>query len=168
MEYIVLSVLAVCVYFFLRSFSFAMTHVSMYNYRDGECIERILKQQKACDLVNAAYQFFVMSVTACMVAEGIMLLLDATFIKQFNIVSLAVATVGYIAFFALKIRTETKHGLRNFYNDMVDYRARQEVVTQDNDHEVSFIMSYRKTMNHKVKMNLWYVAFLALFLSQLL
>ena len=51
---------------------------------------------------------------------------------------------------------------------MVDYRARQDVVTQDNGHEVSFIMSYRKTMNHKVKMNLWYVAFLALFLSQLL
>ena len=168
MEYIVFSVLAVCAYLSLRAFSFAITHVSMYNYRVQECVERILEQQKACDLMNAAYQFFVMSVTACMVAEGVMLMLDASFMKQFNLVSFVVVTLSYVAFFVLKIKLEVKHGLRNFYNDMVDYRARQKVVTEDNDHEVSFIMSYRKTMNHKVKMNLWYVAFLALFLSQLL
>ena len=36
----------------------------------------------------------------------------------------------------------------SFYNNMVDYRSKQEVVTKDNDDEVDFLRTYRRVKKH--------------------
>ena len=168
MEYFVLSLFVLCAYFSLRAFSFAMTHISMYNYRAYECIERIVKQQKVCDLLNAVYQVFVMMVSMFFTIECILRFFNVNFVSTFYITCFLAITICFATYFILRVKMEVKYDLCNFYNHMIDYRAKQKVVTEDNDYEVSFIMSYRKTMNHKTKMNLWYVAFLAVQLYVLL
>ena len=63
-----------------------------------------------------------------------------------------------------KYKLELKYDLRNFYNHMTYYRSLQKVVTEDNDHEVSFIRGYEKTKKHKAYVNLWYSVYLMLLL----
>ena len=161
MKYIVLLFFCLSIYFFLRALSFVLTYISMYNYRVKECIERILGQQKACDLLNAVYQFFVMLVSMYFAVEGILLLINKNFVKSFDITFFIAISICYITYFILRLKMETKHNLCNFYNHMIDYRSKQKVVTQDNDDEVSFIRSYRKVMKHKRDMNILYLISLA-------
>ena len=161
MKYILLLIFCLSAYFSLRSLSFAATHIYMHNYRVKECIERILEQQKACDLLNAVYQFFVMLVSMYFAVEGILLLINKNFVKSFDITFFIAISICYITYFILRLKMETKHNLCNFYNHMIDYRSKQKVVTEDNDDEVSFIRSYRKVMKHKRDMNILYLMSLA-------
>ena len=161
MKYFVLFVFCLSVYFFLRALSFVLTYISMYNYRVKECIERILGQQKACDLLNAVYQFFVMLVSLYFAVECFLLFFDISSVMVFNVASFVAITIAHTSYFVLRFKMETGHDLCNFYNHMIDYRSKQKVVTQDNDDEVSFIRSYRKVMKHKRDMNILYLISLA-------
>ena len=157
-------VLCLSLFLSLRSLSFAMTYISIYGYRDKECIERIRRQQKACDVLNASYHIFVIIITMCLSAGAIMRMFDVDFVQIYDIASLIVISVCFAVFFALKYRLELKYDLRNFYNHMTYYRSLQKVVTEDNDHEVSFIRGYEKTMKHKTYVSLWYSVYLMLLL----
>ena len=161
MKYFVLFIFCLSVYFFLRSLSFLIMYVDIYNYRVKMCIERILKQQQACDLLNAVYQSFAMLVSLYIAVEGILLLINKNFVKSFDITFFIAISICYITYFILRLKMETKHNLCNFYNHMIDYRSKQKVVTQDNDDEVSFIKSYEKVMKHKRNMNILYLMSLA-------
>lgn len=161
MKYFVLFVFCLSVYFFLRSLSFLIMYVDIYNYRVKMCIERILGQQKACDLLNAVYQFFVMLVSLYFAVECFLLFFDISSVMVFNVVSFVAITIAYTSYFVLRFKMETSHDLCNFYNHMIDYRSKQEVVTEDNDNEVSFIRAYRKVMKHKRDMNILYLMSLA-------
>ena len=141
-----------------------MTYINIYGYRDKECIERIRRQQKACDVLNASYHIFVIIITICLSTGVILRMLDVGFIQIYDIASLIVIGICFVVFFVLKYKLELKYDLRNFYNHMTYYRSLQKVVTEDNDHEVSFIRGYEKTMKYKTFMNLWYVVSLALFM----
>lgn len=161
MKYILLLIFCLSAYFFLRSLSFAATHIYMHNYRVKECIERILEQLKACDLLNAVYQVFVMLVSMYFAVECILLFFNINLAKIFNIAFFAAITICYFTYPILRIKMEVKYSLCNFYNHMIDYRSKQKVVTEDNDDEVSFIRSYRKVMKHKRDMNILYLMSLA-------
>ena len=140
-----------------RAFSFAITHVSMYSYRDSMCIERIVKEQKACDFLNASYQFMITLMNLCLISTFIFMLCESNFINICIIASLIIVMFAYLSFFFIKIKLENKHNLYNFYNQMIEYRSKQKVVTKDNDNEVSFIKSYKKTLNQKIKINCWLI-----------
>ena len=100
----------------------------------------------------------------CLSAGAIMRMFDVDFVQIYDIALLIVISVCFAVFFALKYRLEFKYGLRNFYNHMTYYRSLQKVVTEDNDHEVSFIRGYEKTMKHKTYVSLWYSVYLMLLL----
>ena len=164
MKTVLFLILCLSLFLFMRSLSFAMTYISIYGYRDKECIERIRRQQKACDVLNASYHIFVIVITMCLSAGAIMRMLDVDFIQIYDIASSVVISVCFAVFFVLKYRLELKYDLRNFYNHMTYYRSLQKVVTEDNDHEVSFIRGYEKTMKHKTYVSLWYSVYLMLLL----
>lgn len=168
MRTVVFLVLCLSLFLFLRSLSFAMTYISIYAYRDRECIERIRRQQKACDILNASYHIFVIIITTCISSGAVLRMFDVDFVQTYGIASLIVISICFVLFFVLKYKLEFKYDLRNFYNHMTYYRSLQKVVTEDNDHEVSFIRGYEKTMKHKIYANLWYVASLTLFMYELL
>ena len=137
-----------------------LTHSSMYSYRDESCVPRILEQQKACDLLNSAYEVMLMIIYLCLILKSSMMLLDVVVSDTFDIASMAVITGCYAVFSVLRSKMEIKHGLRNFYNHMLAYRERQEVVTKDNDDEVTFILAYRKTISHIRNINICYIVYL--------
>jgi hypothetical protein len=168
MNSIILLILCLSLFLSLRSLSFAMTYISIYGYRDRECIERIRHQQKACDILNASYHIFVIVTTMCLSAGAIMRMFDVGFVQTFDIASSVVISVCFVVFFVLKYKLEFKYDLRNFYNHMTYYRSLQKVVTEDNDHEVSFIRGYEKTMKHKIYANLCFLTyFIFLLLSKI-
>ena len=161
MKYLLISIFCLSVYSLLKALSFVVTHIDLYNHRDTMCIERIVKQQKACDLLNLVYQAFVMMVSIYFAVECVLLGVNMSSIRVFNIVSIIAVSICYIAYFILRIKLETKYHLDNFYNHMIDYRSKQKVVTQDNDDEVTFIRSYQKVMKHKRNIIILYLASLA-------
>lgn len=161
MKSIIFLILCLSLFLFLRSLSFAMTYINIYGYRDKECIERIRHQQKACDLLNAVYQFFVMLVSLCFTVECFLLFFDISSVMVFSVASFVAITIAHTSYFVLRFKMETGHDLCNFYNHMIDYRSKQKVVTKDNDNEVSFIRAYREVMKHKRNMNILYLMSLA-------
>lgn len=164
MRTVLFLILCLSLFLSLSSLSFAMTYISIYGYRDKECIERIRRQQKACDVLNASYHIFVIIINMCLSAGAVLRMLDVDFIQIYDIASLIVISICFVVFFALKYRLELKYDLRNFYNHMTYYRSLQKVVTEDNDHEVSFIIGYEKTKKHKTYVSLWYSVYLMLLL----
>lgn len=158
MKYLLLSIFCLSSYLFLRAFSFLVTYIHLYDYREAMCIERIVKQQKACDILNSVYQAFVVMVTIHFAIESILLFFYTNSIRIFNISSIIAISMCYMVYFVLRYKMETKYHLGNFYNNMIDYRSKQKVVTQDNDNEVTFIRSYKKVMKHKRNINILYLA----------
>ena len=161
MKYLLVFIFCISIYFVLRAFSFLLRHIDLYNLRDTMCIERIVKQQKACDLLNTVYQVFVMLVSIYFATECVLLGVNMSSIRVFNIVFIIAISICYIAYFIVRTKMETKYHLGNFYNHMIDYRSKQKVVTRDNDYEVTFIRSYQKVMNHKRNIIILYLASLA-------
>ena len=168
MKYLLISIFCLSVYFLLRALSFLVTYIHLYSCREIMCIERIAKQQKACDILNSVYQAFVMLVSIHFVIESILLLFNMDSIRVFNIGSITTISIVYITYCILRFKMEMKYHLGNFYNHMIDYRSKQKVVTQDNDDEVTFIRSYQKVMKHKRNIEILYLVSLATLLYILL
>ena len=161
MKYLLISIFCLSVYFLLRALSFLATYIHLFSYREIMCIERIVKQQKACDQLNTVYQAFVMSVSIHFAIESILLLFNTNSIRVFNIGSIITISIVYITYCILRFKMETKYNLGDFYNNMIDYRSKQKVVTRDNDNEVTFIRNYQKVMKHKRNIIILYLASLA-------
>ena len=161
MKYLLISIFCLSVYSLLKALSFVVTHIDLYNHRDTMCIERIVKQQKACDLLNTVYQAFVVLISLHFAIECLQLCFGMNSIRVFNVGSITTISIVYITYFILRFKMETKYHLGNFYNHMIDYRSKQKVVTRDNDNEVTFIRSYQKVMKHKRNINILYLASLA-------
>lgn len=164
MNSFILLLLLVSSFMMVRAFSFGMTHVTMHGYRKSECIERIVNEQKACDFINATYQFIITLINLYIIGGCLLVLFESSFMNTFKIIALLTIFSVYVAFFIIKSKTLIQFNLPNFYNNMVDYRSKQKVVTKDNDNEVDFIRSYQKTINQKIKMNIWFISSLILFL----
>ena len=103
MKYLLISIFCLSVYFLLRAFSFLLMHIDLYNHRDTMCIERIVKQQKACDLLNTIYQAFVVLISLHFAIECLQLCLGMNPIKVFNIGSFTTISIVYITYFILRL-----------------------------------------------------------------
>ena len=108
MKYFIFIALCLSIYFFLRSLSFLIMYVNIYNYRVKMCIERIVKQQKACDLLNAVHQTFVMTVSMYLTIECIQRFFNMNFTTIFNLTSFVIITICYITYFILRFKMEKK------------------------------------------------------------
>ena len=156
-KWILFSLFIFSVFIFARAFSFFAIHYSMYFQRDKMCIERIVKQQKASDFLNASYQLFISIIGLILIIACVMIMFNANCIKLFKLSSISLILLCYIIFFIIKYKIESMYDLHNCYVEMIDYRSKQEVVTQDNDNEVSFIKSYEKILKHKKIINIWVI-----------
>lgn len=135
-----------------RALSFAVIQWEMFSLRKTMCIERIVHEQRACDLLIAIYHSLVVCIGLWLMLLGgwevfndsiVPLILCAT--------TPIILLILFIVYLLLRIYLNTGYGLTDFYNDMVSYRSKQEVVTKDNDNEVSYIRSYKRVRNQK-----WY------------
>ena len=167
MKFLLTSIFCLSVFFVLKAFSYLATHIHLYSCREVICIERIAKQQKACDLLNAVHQVFVMLVCLYLAVVCMQLLFNLHSIMVTNIVSIIVISLCYITYFVLRFKMETKYHLGNFYSNMINYRLKQEVVTEDNDYEVTYIRSYKKVMNHKRSINILFLMAIATLLYRI-
>lgn len=167
MKYLLISIFCLSVYSLLKALSFVVTHIDLYNHRDTMCIERIVKQQKACDLLNTVYQAFVVLISLHFAIECLQLCFGMNSIRVFNIGSITTISIVYITYFILRFKMETKYHLGNFYSNMIYYRLKQEVVTEDNDYEVTYIRSYKKVMNHKRSINILFLIAIATLLYRI-
>ena len=168
MKYLLISIFCLSVYFLLRALSFLTTHIHLYSCRETICIERIVKQQKACDLLNTVYQAFVVLISLHFAIECLQLCFGMNSIRVFNIGSITTISIVYITYCILRFKMETKYNLGDFYNHMIDYRSKQKVVTQDNDNEVTYIRSYQKVMKHNRNIEILYLVSIATLLYILL
>ena len=167
MKCVIYFTLCLSVWIFLKSLSWTRLYMYIYRNREDLCIERIVKQQKACDLLNMVYRMLLLIMSLCLSIECLQLLFNEGCVRKFNIVSLAIITVAHVASLVLNAKMEGGYDLKNFYDNMVDYRSKQEVVTADNDYEVSFIRSYLEVKRNRIKNNLFYVALSVVFLCVL-
>lgn len=135
-----------------RALSFAAIQWEMFGLRKTMCIERIVHEQQACDALIGIYHLLVALIGFwMMLLGGWEVFRECTPPGSLGIMCPFLLFVLFIGYFALRLYLEAGYDLMGFYDDMIAYRKKQEVVTKDNDNEVSFIRSYKR-----VKKHLWY------------
>lgn len=135
-----------------RAMSFAAIQLEMFTIRKTMCIERIVHEQRACDFLVTVYHILV-------TLFGFWLMLFGgweVFRESIPPVELTIAVpfllvVLFGTYQTLRLYLDSGYDLSGFYEDMVAYRKKQEVVTDDNDNEVSFLRTYRRVKKHR-----WY------------
>ena len=135
-----------------RSLSFAAIQLEMFGLRKSMCIKRIVHEQRACDALISVYHILVVLIGFwMMILGGWEVFRECTPPEVLGIMCPLMLVILFIGYFALRIYVGAGYDLSDFYDDMVAYRKKQEVVTKDNDNEVSFIRSYKR-----VKKHFWY------------
>lgn len=133
-----------------RSLSFAYMYAALYVDRNSWCIPRLVKQQKAADLINAMYYFFVALMGMWIFAYGGSLILTKTptplFVKHFFPSVLFFLWIMYLAIFHA---IDCQMGMMETFNAVVADRAKQEVYTEDNDHEVNLIRGVKRAVKER-------------------
>ena len=144
-KYVVLAGLLLCVWRLYCSIRGVALYAALRGDYKAYCIERIVKQQLACTHILLVYHVATTLAWSWMASECLMALLDASHLVQM-IVEIAMITlqaISCVVFFVVKMRLMRRYNLSAFFDWMVDYRSKQEVVTEDNDHEVEFLRSYQ-------------------------
>lgn len=141
-----------------RALSFSVIAWEMFTLRKTMCIERILYEQKACDALIGTYHLLVMLVGFWMMLMGVWEVFNETIPPQELGLAVPVGLIFLFAmYFEVRVILNSCYGITDFYNSMIEYRAKQEVVTQDNDNEVSYIRAYKRVKNHKWYAIVWVV-----------
>lgn len=148
-----------------RALSFAAIQWEMFTLRDLTCIKHIVKEQKVCDALIGIYHTLVVLFGFNLIMIGGWGVFRGTTLPiEFGIVCPMVLLILFACYYILKIYLFDSYDLKDYYTNMVKYRKAQEVVTEDNDHEVSFLRAYRRVEKHQ-----WYVVFwLALIIGVLM
>ena len=146
----------------IRYTSFAATQWYLHSFRDIECIERIRRKQKYSDIIVANYNTISAIThllgTITFIAHAFNLYLDI----QNVIIFASCLIVLILCYMASEYYLKKKRGLTNFYNVMMAYKKDEDVVTEDNDHEVRFIQTYDKTKNNMLWSVIWILYVIAL------
>lgn len=147
---------------FIRYTSFAVTQWYLYSFRDIECIERIRRKQKYSDIIVANYNTISAIThllgTVTFIAHAFNLSLSAQNVIIFASILIALILCYMVSEYYIK----NKRGLTKFYNVMMEYKKNEDVVTEDNDHEVRFIQTYDKTKNNMLWSVIWIIYIIAL------
>lgn len=146
-----------------RAMSFAAIQWEMFSIRKSMCIERIVNEQRACDFLVAIYHTLVTLFGFWLMLFGGWEIFRET-IPPLEL-SIAVPVILIILFGTyqtLRLYLDSGYDLTGFYEDMVAYRKKQEVVTDDNDNEVSFLRTYRRIKKHKWYALAWMIILIAI------
>lgn len=141
-----------------RSLSFAAIQWEMFGLRKSMCIERIVNEQKVCDALVGVYHLIVVCVGLwLMVMGGWEIFRDSTPPQVLCVGCPLILWFAFGIYLLLRVYLNIGYDLKDFYQNMVAYRKEQEVVTKDNDNEVSFLRTYRRVKKHGIYSVIWMV-----------
>lgn len=158
MEVAIALMLVVSGYLTIRKFKWIDIYVFDYQYHRDTCIERIKQAQIMCDAVCVLHAVFI---TFYWLGIFLLCLLHLVFkvspstLDVVAIVLFAINVCLYVAHLLVRRILYARHGIKAFYDDMVAYRAKQKVVTEDNDYEVSFLRTYRESDSNTLYSHFW-------------
>lgn len=138
-----------------RALSFAVIQWEMFTLRDSTCIKRIVREQKVCDVLIGIYHTLVVLFGINLIMIGGWGVFHTTTLPvELGVACPLILLILFVGYYLLKCYLFYGYDLKDYYTDMVKYRRAQEVVTKDNDHEVSFLQAYRRIEKHQ-----WYAGF---------
>ena len=160
-NYIQIILIVFGAFVFGRSLSFVVMQSYLLSYRDKECIPRIVYQQKACDSLIIIYNAIVTFVGGWIFAHGISPIFNSCTSNVISITIPIILLLLFIIYALVRVIFNEAYDLAGYYKDMIHYRKAQEVVTEDNDHEVNFIRTYEKVVNND-KWSIFWMIFIIL------
>lgn len=135
-----------------RALSFAAIQWEMFGLRKSMTIERLLNEQKVCDALIGVYHLLVTAVGIWMMIMGSWEIFNTTPLPPtISMVLPVILITTFLVYISARVYLDAGYDLGGYYNEIVDYRKKQETVTKDNDNEVTFLRSYRR-----VKRHFWY------------
>ena len=158
MEVAIALMLVISGYLTIRKFKWIDIYVFDYQHHRDICIERIKQAQITCDAICVLHSFFI---TFYWAGIFLLCLLHLVFkVSPFTldvvaIVSFTINVCLYVAHLLVRRILYARHGIKAFYEDMVAYRAKQKVVTDDNDYEVSFLRTYQESERNSLYSHFW-------------
>lgn len=151
-----LVLLIVGVVIFCRSLSFVVTQGSLRADRESWCIPRLVRQQKAADLLIILYNLAVTFVGLWLGLYGGWGVFSETTVPLWiTLICPAVLLAFFIIYHIVFFLTNRKISMIHTFNEVVSYRKKQEVVTKDNDHEVNFIRSVKRILKDRKTSAVW-------------
>ena len=166
MEILILVFAILGVFLTARYFSLAGTKWYLFSIRDSICIERFRQKQKVSDVIIASYN----TTAALTHLWGAIMLMSCLF--NFSISSIVLLMTSCIVCALLLLQVvcryaiDKKHALRNFYQEVVEFKRNEDVVGEDNDYEVRFIQTYDEINSERWWNAIWivYIVLLCAFL----
>ena len=131
-----------------RSLSVAVVQCDLIGYHSASCIKRLVKEQKSVDILVSLYHIAVFLFGLWLITYAIFSFGKYAIGLTLQYILPLCCILAFIVFWAFYFYFEKKYNLKSFYNNMVDYRSKQEVVTKDNDDEVDFLRTYRRVKKH--------------------
>ena len=160
MEVAIALMLVISGYLTIRKFKWIDIYVFDYQYHRDICIERIKQAQITCDAICVLHAVFI---TFYWLGIFLLCLLHLVFkvspstLDVVAIVSFTINVCLYVAHLLVRRILYARHGIKAFYEDMVAYRAKQKVVTDDNDYEVSFLRTYQESERNSLYSHFWMI-----------
>lgn len=166
MEVLSALLMILSVFLLVRKFQMFDVYLFDYDYHKTVTIERIKKQQLICDAFCASYYFILTLICGyyTYICVSNVFELKTESYNVINIILISMLFCVMSVFLLIKSHIFKKNDVVNFYNYMVDYRSKQEVVTDDNDFEVSFLRSYRNLNKIEIYGYSWLLIGVILFL----
>ena len=162
MKTLILIFVIVEVFLTARYFSFVGTQWYLFSLRNSACIERFRQKQKAGDVIMVNYN----TTAALTHLWGAIMLMP--YIFNFSISSTATLLTACVVIALLLLQIvcrhiiDKKYDLRDFYNAVVEFKRKEDVVGKDNDYEVRFIQTYNEIKSEKWWNVIWIVYIVSL------
>lgn len=166
MEVLSILLMILSVFLFVRKFQMFDIYLFDYDYHETVTNERIKKFQLICDAFCVSYYLIITLVCGYYSYVCISNVFDIkpdTY-NTINIVLISLLFFLITTFLIIKSFLYKKFGVNDFYNNMVEYRSKQKVVTKDNDDEVSFLRSYKDLNKIEIYSYVWLLIGVILFI----
>ena len=145
-------------YLTVRKLKWIYIYAFDYKYHRDTCIERIKQSQLTCDAICVLHSFFITFYWAGIFLLCLLHLVFKVSPSTLDVVAIVLFAINvclYVAHLLVRRILYARHGTKAFYDDMVAYRAKQKVVTADNDYEVSFLRTYRESDSNTLYSHFW-------------
>ena len=152
-----------------RSLSFVVMQFNLRADRELWCLPRLVKQQKAADLAIVLYHLCISLVGAWLcVYSACGIFLEKCTPFYITVMMPTVLVVFFLVYLLVLYWIDNKNSMLKTYNEVVAYRKKQKVVTQDNDHEVNFIRGAKKVVKQRRFAIVWIGFLIGMMLFQIL
>ena len=144
-----------------RYLSFAITKWHMFSLRNLICIKRLRREQKCGDAIIASYNS-VVSINIIWISVLLFCCMAKLQIPSVALNAITGISIGLLLLFGvMRCVLNKKYSLDTLYNKIVDYKSKEEVVTEDNDHEVQYIQTFREIRKEKLYVISWAIYLLS-------